>query len=186
MALSVPLSRFTSRVGGGSAFFVSRHSHAMPPIAYLKTDCEHCSGHIEYPSELAGQSIECPHCQQTTALPSPFTPPPAAPVQAPPQTKRQSPLNVESWQVYNAATTPQLPPRGGEICETCGSVGHAVTRTEGSFAIELVLWLLFCFPGIIYSVWRLASRKKVCGQCGGKMISVGTPRGQQLWNTYHH
>ena len=29
MALSVPLSRFTSRVGGGSAFFVRQHSHAM-------------------------------------------------------------------------------------------------------------------------------------------------------------
>ena len=29
MALAVPLSRFTSRVGGGSAFFVRRHSHLM-------------------------------------------------------------------------------------------------------------------------------------------------------------
>ena len=27
MALSVPLSRFTSRVGGGSAFFVRQHEH---------------------------------------------------------------------------------------------------------------------------------------------------------------
>ena len=27
MALSVPLSRFTSQVGGGSAFFVRHHSH---------------------------------------------------------------------------------------------------------------------------------------------------------------
>lgn len=52
----------------------------MPPIAYLKTDCEHCSEHIEYPSELAGQSIQCPHCQQMTALPSPFTPPPLPPI----------------------------------------------------------------------------------------------------------
>ena len=29
MALSVPLSRFTSRVGGGSAFFVRHHAHVM-------------------------------------------------------------------------------------------------------------------------------------------------------------
>ena len=29
MALAVPLSRFTPRVGGGSAFFVRRHSHFM-------------------------------------------------------------------------------------------------------------------------------------------------------------
>lgn len=44
----------------------------MSATAYLKTDCELCGGHIEYPSELAGLSIECPHCQQTTALPAPF------------------------------------------------------------------------------------------------------------------
>jgi hypothetical protein len=54
-------------------------SYAMPPIAYFKTDCEHCSGHIEYPSELAGQFIRCPHCQQTTTLPSHFAPPPPRP-----------------------------------------------------------------------------------------------------------
>jgi len=29
LALAVPLSRFTSRVGGGSAFFVRLHKHAM-------------------------------------------------------------------------------------------------------------------------------------------------------------
>ena len=29
MALAVPLSRFTPRVGGGSAFFVRQHSHFM-------------------------------------------------------------------------------------------------------------------------------------------------------------
>ena len=29
MALAVPLSRFTSRVGGGSAFFVRRHSRTV-------------------------------------------------------------------------------------------------------------------------------------------------------------
>ena len=30
LALAVPLSRFTSRVGGGSAFFVRRHSRVCP------------------------------------------------------------------------------------------------------------------------------------------------------------
>jgi hypothetical protein len=41
----------------------------MSQIVYLKTACERCSGHIEYPSELTGQSIECPHCHQPTPLP---------------------------------------------------------------------------------------------------------------------
>ena len=64
----------------------------MPPIAYIKTDCEHCDGSIEYPSELAGQAVECPHCQQTTMLPTPFMPPPpAAPPVSPPPVPARSP-----------------------------------------------------------------------------------------------
>jgi hypothetical protein len=56
----------------------------MSEIVYLKTACERCSGNIEYPFEMAGQSIECPHCHQTITLPSPFTasapqPPPPIP-----------------------------------------------------------------------------------------------------------
>ena len=43
----------------------------MAAIAYLKTDCEQCDGPIEYPSEIGGQSIECPHCQHTITLPTP-------------------------------------------------------------------------------------------------------------------
>src|ERR1043166_2829830 len=51
----------------------------MPEITYLKAECQYCKGHIEYPSELGGQSIECPHCKQMTTLPPPpFSPPPPA------------------------------------------------------------------------------------------------------------
>jgi hypothetical protein len=49
----------------------------MPEITHLKTECQHCKGHIEYPSGLAGQSVECPHCKRTTTLLS--TPPPPIP-----------------------------------------------------------------------------------------------------------
>jgi GYF domain 2 len=46
----------------------------MRETTYVKTECQQCKGHIEYPSELAGQSVECPHCKQTTTLPT-STPP---------------------------------------------------------------------------------------------------------------
>ena len=36
MALSVPLSRFTSRVGGGSAFFVRQQVTRYPPTTHTK------------------------------------------------------------------------------------------------------------------------------------------------------
>jgi DNA-directed RNA polymerase subunit RPC12/RpoP len=48
---------------------------------YLKTACERCGGHIEYPSELGGQSIQCPHCKHEITLPASPIPPP--PVQQP-------------------------------------------------------------------------------------------------------
>ena len=48
----------------------------MSETTHLKMACERCGGHIEYPSEMAGQSIQCPHCQHTIKLPpSPPIPP---------------------------------------------------------------------------------------------------------------
>jgi len=35
LALAVPLSRFTSRVGGGSAFFVDMQSHSLRPAFFV-------------------------------------------------------------------------------------------------------------------------------------------------------
>src|SRR4030095_2253644 len=55
----------------------------MSEITYLKIACERCGGHTEYPSEMAGQSIQCPHCQHTITLPSRFVSLPI-PLQPPP------------------------------------------------------------------------------------------------------
>ena len=42
-----------------------------------KCDCRHCGGHIAFPTEAAGQTVECPHCKLVTLLfiPSASTPP---------------------------------------------------------------------------------------------------------------
>ena len=40
----------------------------MAETKYLKSACEHCDGHIEFPAEAAGQSVECPHCHEQTEL----------------------------------------------------------------------------------------------------------------------
>jgi DNA-directed RNA polymerase subunit RPC12/RpoP len=34
----------------------------------LKCACAHCSGEIEYPPEMAGDNVACPHCGETVAL----------------------------------------------------------------------------------------------------------------------
>lgn len=40
---------------------------------FLKCECEHCNGHIEYPVESAGEVARCPHCQLPTPLTIPGT-----------------------------------------------------------------------------------------------------------------
>ncbi len=44
--------------------------------AESKCNCQHCNGHISFPSEMAGQTTNCPHCQLETLL---FIPPVAIP-----------------------------------------------------------------------------------------------------------
>ncbi len=41
----------------------------MPqPNHYAKCSCQHCGGHIEFPTEGAGQIVKCPHCGSDTVL----------------------------------------------------------------------------------------------------------------------
>lgn len=35
---------------------------------FLKCNCHHCDGHIEYPVESAGEVVRCPHCNLPTPL----------------------------------------------------------------------------------------------------------------------
>ncbi len=77
------------------------------------------------------------------------------------------------------------------ICPRCGS-RHTKVRTSGYFVIELLLWLLgfvfwpiFVFA-LVHSVWRVASRTRVCSSCGAAMVKVSSPYGRQLadyWST---
>lgn len=47
--------------------------------------------------------------------------------------------------------------------------------------MELALWLLFCAPGLIYSIWRLTTKKYVCASCKNSgIIPLASPNGQRL------
>jgi tellurite resistance protein TehA-like permease len=66
------------------------------------------------------------------------------------------------------------------FCTNCGTVGRPVTVTKGSIALELLLWLCFLLPGILYSVWRLSSRYRACPSCrAGNMIPTDSPRARE-------
>jgi len=81
----------------------------------------------------------------------------------------------------NPAYQPPPQPAGTCICERCGGVGKPRSITEGSILIEGCLWVLFCLPGVLYSIWRLTTRRKACPACGGTMVPYNSPRGQMLY-----
>lgn len=67
------------------------------------------------------------------------------------------------------------------ICTQCGSMGDLRKDTRGSIFIEIILWLCFIVPGLVYSIWRLTTRRWVCHTCGSAaLVPVDTPVGQQL------
>ena len=56
------------------------------------------------------------------------------------------------------------------ICATCGTTGVPKTVTPGSILIEIILWLFFLVPGLIYSIWRHTKRHQACPACGGTSL----------------
>lgn len=57
--------------------------------------------------------------------------------------------------------------KGGQdmFCKTCGHSGKTQSKTPGNLAIEIILWLCFIVPGLIYSIWRISSKKAICEKC---------------------
>jgi zinc-ribbon domain len=113
----------------------------MPAVTYLNTECQHCSGHIEYPSELGGGSIQCPHCQQVTTLPLPVTsPPPPLPI-TPPYKKMSETTPTERSKLLRPC-----PDCGHQISKEaliCPSCGRRVTFISAIFFAALFISLVF-------------------------------------------
>lgn len=56
------------------------------------------------------------------------------------------------------------------VCTVCGHDGETKTVTPGSILIELVAWLCFLIPGLIYSIWRHSTRHEACASCGSRSL----------------
>ena len=67
------------------------------------------------------------------------------------------------------------------ICTSCGSTAPSKTVTRGSFLIEVILWLCFIIPGVLYSLWRLTTRSQACSACGAtSLVPADSPMGRKL------
>ena len=67
-------------------------------------------------------------------------------------------------------------PVDAKVCTNCGYIGRPVWITKGSFGLEVLLWLVFLVPGLLYSVWRVSSRYAGCPKCkASNMIPGDSP-----------
>jgi len=67
------------------------------------------------------------------------------------------------------------------FCKNCGNIGKPRKVTRGSIFIEIILWICFIVPGIIYSIWRLTTRTTVCPHCSTPgMIPIDSPMAQKI------
>lgn len=67
------------------------------------------------------------------------------------------------------------------VCKDCGTVDRPARVTKGSIWIEIILWLCFLVPGVIYSIWRLTTRHDSCGACGSKsIVPLDSPIGRKI------
>lgn len=72
-------------------------------------------------------------------------------------------------------------PNGAYVCTHCGTRGTPKDRVKGSMGMELILWLCFLLPGLLYSIWRLSSKERVCPACQQPgMIPIATPVGKKI------
>ncbi len=67
------------------------------------------------------------------------------------------------------------------VCPACGYIGLPKRDVKGNGGVELILWLCFLIPGIIYSLWRSGSRYNACPVCGSTtLVPIDSPNGAKL------
>ena len=72
-------------------------------------------------------------------------------------------------------------PQSQMVCTRCGTIGRPKRYTPGTFGMELLLFLFFIIPGLIYGIWRIAARKDVCAAClSDELVPIGSPAGRAM------
>lgn len=56
------------------------------------------------------------------------------------------------------------------LCSDCYNIGIPKKYIKGSIWIEIILWICYIIPGVIYSLWRLSTKTSGCELCGSSNI----------------
>ena len=67
------------------------------------------------------------------------------------------------------------------VCTNCETADYPKRHTRGSIVIEIVLWLSFIVPGVVYSLWRLTTKTKICKHCRSpQLVPFDSPAGRRI------
>jgi hypothetical protein len=50
-------------------------------------------------------------------------------------------------------------------CHICGKDGKGKKVLAGSAGVELLMWIFFLLPGVLYSLWRHSAKSYQCPHC---------------------
>jgi len=127
------------------------------------TNCERSIGNLEQVYVYQNQHVVCSECSALLMAGNTHIP----------TTKTEEKLTIST--TNEALQTKRM------FCANCGYGGNPIKVVKGSFFIELILWIFFLIPGLIYSIWRLTTKALVCPKCKTpNMVPLSTPKGQLL------
>ena len=58
------------------------------------------------------------------------------------------------------------------VCMECGCQRDPINAKRGLLVVEIFMWCLYIFPGVIYSVWRRARKQQVCSNCRNPSVAL--------------
>ena len=81
-----------------------------------------------------------------------------------------------AWRAYHQPRT-----EADYACTNCRSRIIPRSGMRGSPVVEVLLWLCFFLPGLIYSLWRRSGPKLECPICSTpNPVPISTPVGRQI------
>jgi|ERR1043166_1135191 DNA-directed RNA polymerase subunit RPC12/RpoP len=124
---------------------------------YFKCSCLHCGGHIEFPVEMAGQLIDCPHCSHKMKL--------AAPGRA--EASDSTPAEPQPCPTCGAPL-----PAGSDICPNCAGA----PQKKG--VLVWILALVVVCAAAAFFIWQKKSKSQATTK-----TSVPAPAPQSVAET---
>ena len=77
----------------------------------------------------------------------------------------KAPFSIHTEHTKASAKPKKLQKKGNLICKYCGFIGKPNLARKRNLSVEILLWVFFLLPGLIYSICRLITRKYVCPEC---------------------